>query len=104
MLAHSIEESDDHSSRKNAHLEVGDELGGPLPERAEEHHLTTFLEEKERVEHLEQVGGWLVDRADHRALRSRHFPDSSHHYLNSVTAQAIRKQDGARERHAAAIG
>ena len=58
-----------------------DELGGTLPKRAKEHNLATFLEEEERVKHLEQVRGWLMDRADHRALRGRHLPDSSHHHL-----------------------
>ena len=67
--------------KNSAHLEVRDELGGTLPKRAKEHNLATFLEEEERVKHLEQVRGWLMDRADHRALRGRHLPDSSHHHL-----------------------
>lgn len=52
-----------------------------ISKRAKEDDLATLLEQEKGVEHLEQVGGGLVDRADHRALSGRHLADGSHHNL-----------------------
>lgn len=68
-------------SGRNAYLEVGDEAGGAFPQLAEKHGLPPLLEQQQRVEHLEQVGGRLVDRTDHRTLSGGHLADGAHHHL-----------------------
>lgn len=83
------------SPKTLSHRQVADEFGGVVPELPEEDRLASLLEEQQRVEHVEQVGGRLVDGADHGAPRGRHLADGVHHHLGRRCTTGRRK----RKRH-----
>lgn len=72
--------------RLSCYLKIGDEGVAVFTELAEKHGLSTLLQQEKSVEHLEKVGGRLMDRADHSPVRSRHLADSSHHHLLGMSS------------------
>lgn len=63
------------------YLEVRDEVRGALSQGAEENGLAALLEQQQGVEHLEEVGGRLVDGADDCALGGGDLADGPHDHL-----------------------